>query len=121
MYELGHRTTIDHGTSRMGRWLRPRRFRIALWIAVIEAVVAFFAHDVSKWTIVLLAAVFVPIYLYWGRERQDTIRQISWIAAASQSFAVLAVIAAFIALTLVLIVAAIFAVVALVMIFSDRR
>jgi hypothetical protein len=120
--ELGQTSTIEHDASRVGRWLRARRFRIALWIAVIEALIAWFTNDLSKWSIVLLAVIFVPIYLYWGRElRSDTIRQILWIAAASQALAVLAVIAAFIALAFVLVVAAIFAAVALVMIFADRR
>jgi hypothetical protein len=120
--ELGHTSTIEHDASRVGRWLRARRFRIALWIAVIEAVIAWFTSDFSKWTIILLAAIFVPIYMYWGRERRsDTLRQILWIAAASQALAILAVIAAFIALGLVLIMAAIFAAVALVLIFADHR
>jgi hypothetical protein len=120
--ELGQTSTIEHDASRVGRWLHARRFRIALWIAVIEAVIAWFAHDFSKWTIILLAAIFVPVYMYWGRERRsDTLRQILWIAAASQALAILAVIAAFIALGFVLIFAAIFAAIALVLIFADRR
>jgi hypothetical protein len=120
--ELGQPSTIEHDTSRAGRWLHARRFRIALWIAVIEAVIAWFTSDFSKWTIILLAIIFVPIYMYWGRDlRADTLRQILWIAAASQAFAILAVIAAFIALGFVLVFAAIFAVVALVLIFADRR
>jgi H+/gluconate symporter-like permease len=122
VYEIGQSSTIDHDTSRVGRWLHARRFRIALWIAVVEAVIAWFAHDFSKWTIILLAAILVPVYLYWGRERKsDTLRQILWIAAASQALAIIAVIAAFIALGFVLVIAAIFAAVALVMIFADRR
>jgi hypothetical protein len=120
--ELGQTSTIEHDASRVGRWLRVRRLRIALWIAVIESLIAWFTHDVSKWTIVLLALILVPVYLFWGRERRsDTIRQITWIAAASQALAVIAVIAAFVALAFVLVVAVIFAAVALVMIFSDRR
>ncbi len=117
-YEL---RAVEHDTSRLGRWLRERRLRIALWIAVIEAVLAAFSHDVSRWTIVALAAIFVPLYLLWGRERRDTLRQVSWIAAASQALAVVAVIAAFVVGIFVLILAGVFAAVALVMIFSDRR
>ena len=29
---------MEHGTSRTERWLRARRVRIALWIAVIEGI-----------------------------------------------------------------------------------
>ena len=116
-YEL---PAIDHRTSRTGRWLRERRLRIALWIAVAEALIAAFTHDVSRWTIIALAAVFVAGYLLWGRNRRGTLRQVSWIAAASQALAVIAVLVVFIAGLFVLVLAGIFAVVALVMIFSDR-
>ena len=121
VYELGQGAAIDQDASRTGRWLRERRFRVALWIAVIEAVVAAFTHDVSRWTIILLAAVFVPLYLFWGRERRDTIRQVSWIAAASQALAVAAVFVAFVVGIFVLVLAGVFAVIALFLILSDRR
>jgi hypothetical protein len=112
---------IDHDSSRVGRWLRQRRLRVALWIAVIEAVLAAFTHDISRLTIVVLAAVFVPIYFIWGRQQGDTIRQITWIAAASQALAVVAALLAYLVGLLVLVIAGIFAVVALFLIFSDRR
>ena len=121
MIELGQPSTIEHDTSRVGRWLRTRRVRIALWIAVIETIVAAFTHDVSRFTIIVLAAIFVPLYLYLGRERGDAVRQVSWIAAASQALAVLAVMAAYLIGFFVLFLAAIFAVIALVLIFADRR
>ena len=110
---------VEHGTSRSAGWLRERRVRIALWIAVIEAVLAAFT-DFSRWSIILLAAVFVTLYFVFGRDRQGTIRQLSWIAAASQALALVAVFAAFVIGTFVLILAGLFALVALVMIFRDR-
>ena len=112
---------IEHDSSRAGRWLRQRRLRIVLWIAVIEAILAAFTHDVSRVTIVVLAAVFVPIYFIWGRDQGDTIRQLSWITAASQALAVVAALLAYLVGLLVLVVAGIFAAVALFLIFSDRR
>jgi hypothetical protein len=112
---------IEHDSSRAGRWLRQRRLRVALWIAVIEAVLAAFSHDLSRLTIIALAAIFVPVYLIWGRDQGDTIRQVSWIAAASQALAVVAVLLAYIVGLLVLVIAGIFAAVALFLIFSDRR
>jgi len=118
MYELG---AVEHGTGRSGRWLRAHRVRIVLWIVVIETLLAAFTHDVSRWTIVALAAIFVPVYIMWARERRsDTVRQVFWIAAASQALAVVAVVLAFVVGLFVLVLAGIFAVVALVMIFSDR-
>jgi hypothetical protein len=112
---------IDHDSSRTGRWLRQRRLRFALWIAVIEAVLAAFTHDISRLTIVVLAAVFVPIYFIWGRDQGDTIRQITWIAAGSQALAVVAALLAYVVGLLVLVIAGIFAAVALFLIYTDRR
>jgi hypothetical protein len=112
---------IEHDTSRAGRWLRQRRLRAALWIAVIEAILAAFTHDFSRFTIIVLAALFVPIYLIWGRDQGDTIRQLTWIAAASQALAVVAAVLAIFVGLLVLLIAGIFAAVALFLIFSDRR
>jgi hypothetical protein len=118
-YEL---RAVDHDTSSLGRWLRVHRLRFALWIAVLEAVLAAFTHDVSRWTIVALAAIFVPIYLLWGRHRHnDVLLQVSWIAAASQALAVVAAVFASAIGAFVLILAAVFAAVALLLIFADRR
>jgi hypothetical protein len=112
---------LEHDSSGPGRWLRRRRLKLALGIAGVEAVLAAFTHDVSRLTIVLLALVFIPIYFIWGQKQGDTVRQVTWIAAASQSLAVVAAIIAYLVGLLVLVVAAVFAVVALVLILSDRR
>ena len=118
----GDTSTIDHGTSRPGRWLRVRRTRIALWIAVIEAVLVAIFHSTSRWTVIGLAIVAVAVYVAAGREsRSDTFRQISWIFAVSQLLAVVAAILAFIVFWTAIIAVAIFAVVALFFVFSDRR
>jgi hypothetical protein len=112
---------LEHESSRSGRWLRARRLRFALWIAVLEAVIAALSHDVSRWTIIVLALIFVPIYLTWGHRQRDTTRQVSWIAAASQALAVVAVLVAYVAGLFVLVLAGIFAAIALFLILSDRR
>src|SRR5437868_10226282 len=89
--------TIEHGTSRSGRWLRARRTRFALWIAAIEAILVAVFHSTSRWTVIGLAIVAVALYVAAGREsRSDTARQISWIFAASPLLAVVAAILAFI-------------------------
>ena len=112
---------LDHESSKSGRWLRARRFRVALWIAVIEAVLAALLHDVSRWTIIVLAVIFVPLYLLWGHRQRDTVRQITWIAAASQALAVVAAIVASLLGFFALAVAGIFAAIALFLLLSDRR
>ena len=113
--------TIEHRTTRTGRWLRARRIRIALWIAVIEGIIVALAHDVSRWTVIAIAIPLLALYVFWGRNaRSDTLRQLAWIAGASQALAVVVVILAFILSWLALILAGIFALVALLYLFVDR-
>ena len=121
MTELGA-PTIEHGSTRSGRWLRARRVKLVLWIAVVEAVLVALLHDVSRWTVIALAAIAVAVYLFVGRDaKSDTVRQASWIAAASQSLAVIAVLFAFVFFWIALIVALIFAAIALLILFTDRE
>ena len=118
----GSATAIDHGTSRPGRWLRARRNRFALTIALIESIVVVIFHDVSRFTVIGLAVVAFVLYWFAGRaSRSDTFRQASWIFAASQLLAVLAALLAFIVLWTAILAAVVFAVVALFFVFTDRR
>ena len=113
--------TIEHQTSRLGRWLRARRVRLALGIAVIEGIIVAFRGDVSRWTVVAIAIPLLALYVFWGRNaRSHTFRQISWIAGASQALAVVVVILAFILDWLALLLAGIFAVIAVLYLISDR-
>ena len=113
---------IEHGTSRSGRWLRERRLRVALWIAVIEGIVVAVASDISRWTVIALAVAAVALYALALREsRSDTLRQVGWILAASQLLALLVVIFAFVVEWLAILVVVLLAVAALIYLFSDRR
>jgi len=112
---------IEHGSSRLGRWLRPRRIRIALWIAVLEGIVVAISHDYSRWTIITIAIIVLGLYVVVGRRiESDTGRQIFWIAGLSQSLAVIVVIFSFIVIWISLITAGIFAAIALLFLFNDR-
>jgi hypothetical protein len=117
--ELGH--ALEHGTSRSGRWLRARRLRIALWIAVIEGIAVVF-HAISGWLALTIAAIVIAFYLFLGRElKQDTLRQSSWIAAMSQALVALIPVLVFVIGAVALIAVALLAVFALVALFADRR
>jgi len=118
---LEHGGTVEHGSSRTGRWLRARRIKIALWIAVLEGIVVAFAHDVSRWTVIAVAIPLLALYVVWGRNaRSYTVRQLGWIAGASQALAVVVVILAFVLSWLALVLAGIFAAIALLFLLSDR-
>jgi uncharacterized membrane protein HdeD (DUF308 family) len=113
---------VGHDTSRAGRWLRARRTRIALWIGVVEAIVVAVSADVSRWSVIGLAIVAAAVYLAVGRDsRWDTLRQTTWIFAASQLLAVLVAILAFILFWTAIVALVIFAIVALYFLFRDRR
>jgi hypothetical protein len=112
---------IEHRTTRAGRWLRVRRIRAALWIAVIEGILVAVLSNLTKWTIIALAIPLLALYLFWGRTaRSDTARQVTWIAGASQALAVVVTILAFLLSWAALVLAGIFAIVALLFLLSDR-
>ena len=113
-------TAIEHESSQGGRWLREHRVRTALWIAVLEVVLAAITASVSKYTIIALGLITIPVYLIWGKDQRGTIRQVSWIAAASQALAVVAVLLSHFIGLFVLVLAGIFAAVALFLIFADK-
>jgi hypothetical protein len=118
---LKPQSVIEHGTTRTGRWLKARRVRLALWIAVIEGVIVALTHDFSRWTVIAIAIPVLALYVFWGRHAgSDTARQVTWIAASSQALAVVVVIMAFILNWLALILAAIFAAIALLFLLGDR-
>jgi uncharacterized membrane protein len=120
--EIASGRVVDHGSSRLSRWLRARRIRFALWIAVLEAVLVAIFHDVTKWTVIALAIVACAVYFGVARNsRSDSLRQLGWIFAASQVLAVIAAIVSFIVIWGVIIAIIAFAVVALVVLMTDRR
>ena len=113
---------IEAGTTRTGRWLRERRIRLTLWVAVIEGVLVAVTADLTKWTVLVIAAILLAFYVVAGRNlRWDVGRQLSWIAAASQALAILVVVLAFVLGFVEIVAVVIFAIIALVYLFSDYR
>ena len=113
---------IEAGTTRTGRWLRERRIRLALWVAVVEGLLVAITPDLTKWTVLVIAAILLAFYIVAGRNlRWDVGRQLSWIAAASQALAILVVILAFVLGLVAIVAVVIFAIIALVYLFSDYR
>jgi hypothetical protein len=112
---------IDHGSSRPGRWLREKRLRITLMIAVFEALLYLF-HVLHWWEAVVLAVVAVAFWWYAGRSsRSDVVRNISWILAASQLLVLCVPLALGLVKAVAIAVVALFAIVALVFLFTERH
>ncbi len=113
---------IEAGSTRIGRWLRERRLRLALWVAVVEGLLVALTPDLTKWTVLIIGAILLAFYMIAGRNmRWDVARQLSWIAAASQALAILVVILAFVLKLVAIVAVVIFALVALAYLFSDSR
>jgi hypothetical protein len=113
---------IEGGSTRIGRWLRERRLRLALWVAVIEGLLVALTPDLTKWTVIIIGTIMLAFYIVAGRNmRWDVARQLTWIAAASQALAVLVVILAFVLKLVAIVAVVIFALVALAYLFSDSR
>jgi hypothetical protein len=117
----GSSQAIEHGTSRSGRWLEAHRVRLAAWIAAAEAIVVLFSHDVTKWTVVVLAVVGVVAWLGGRDSSSHVVREVLWIFAASQLLAVIAVILAWIVKWAIILAIVVFAVLGLAYLFTERR
>src|SRR5919205_3564685 len=119
---LHEHRVIDAHSTRASRWLRERRLRLALWIAVLEGIVVAIRGDISRWTVIVIAALVLAVYMSLrDRIRWDAGRQVLWIVAASQVMALLVVILAFVVGIVALVLVALFAIIALAYLFSDLR
>jgi hypothetical protein len=114
-------TAIDHRSTRAGRWLRARRLRIALWIAVVEGVLVVF-DVIPGWTALIIGGAILGFYLLVGRNlRSDAARHASWVAAMSQVLVALVPVLLFFISALAVVVLAVLAIVALIALVADRR
>jgi hypothetical protein len=112
---------IDHGATRSGGWLRQRRLRFTLWIAALEGLLYLF-HVLNWWAAVALAIIAVGFWWYAGRSsRSDTIRQASWIFAASQLLVLCVPLALALVKAVAIAVIAVIAIVALFYLFKERN
>jgi len=104
-----------------GGWLKERRIRLSLWIAAAEGIVVVLSHDVTKWTVIVLAALAVLAYSTGRNTTSSLLRQILWIFVASQLLAVVLVLLAWIVKWAVILGLIVFAVLGIVYLLFDRR
>jgi hypothetical protein len=113
---------IEAGSTRGGRWLRQRRLRIALWVAVVEGIIVAATPDLSRWTVLVIGVVVLGFYVLAGRNMSwDVGRHLSWIASASQAMAILVVLFFFIFEWIAIAAIACLAIFALLYLFSDHK
>jgi membrane-associated HD superfamily phosphohydrolase len=104
-----------------GGWLRARRHRLALWIAAAEGVVVAVSHDLTKWTVVALAALAGVAWVLGRNSRSNGLRQGLWILVVSQLIAVVLVLFAVFFKWLLILGLVACAVVGLAILWFDRR
>lgn len=112
---------IEHRSSPAGRWLRERRVKIALWIAVAEGILVLF-DVIAGWLALVVGAAIVGFWFLAGRKvPSDTIRQASWTAALSQVLVALVPVLAFVVTALAVVALVVIALFALLALLADRR
>jgi hypothetical protein len=117
---VGNGPALEHGSSRLGRWLRARKVRVAFWIAVAEGLLIV-VHAIPSWFAISIAIVVIVGWFAFGhRLRSDTARQAGWILAVSQALVALVPIFVAIVGTVAWIIVGILAVTALILLFSSR-
>jgi hypothetical protein len=104
-----------------GGWLRARRHRLALWIAAGEGVIVAVSADLTKWTVVALAAVSALAWWFGRNSRSHGMRQGLWIFVVSQLIAVVLVLFAVFFKWLLILGLIACAVIALAFLWFDRR
>jgi hypothetical protein len=106
-------------------WLHRHRFRIVLWIAVVEGLVVWVTHGLHIATILVLGVIaFACLMLYrytTERTQSSFLRQLVWLLAASQLGATILVAAGYILIGALIVLLVIFALVALGLLLLDHR
>jgi hypothetical protein len=112
---------IEAHESSRGTWLRARRTRLALVIGLVESLVILVSDD--GWFVVLaLAALAVALYFFVGRaSRHHSVRELTWIAAASQLIAMLVPVLWVLVKGVAIAVLVVMALILLVLLLVDRN
>ena len=113
------------GSGKQAGWFRRHRYRIVLWVAVVEGLVAWATHGLHIGTIIVMGVIaFACLMLYrftTGRTTSSFLHQLMWLLAASQLGATILVAAGYILIGALIILVVIFALVALGLLLLDRR
>lgn len=111
--------------GRLTSALHRHRYRIVLWVAVIEGLVAWLTHGLHIWTILVLGLIAIASLMLYGQARERTssplLHQVTWLLAASQLGATVAVAAGYIVWSALVVIVVIFALIALGLLLLERR
>ena len=117
---MAHTHAIEHSGTSASRWLRERRLKIALGLALVEGILVI-ADVIPNWLAIVVGAAILGYWFVAGRHhRWQLARQVSWTAAMSQVFVALVPLLAFVLTALAVVALVIIAIVALVALLADR-
>ena len=109
----------------MTRGLHRHRYRIVLWVAVVEGLLVWATHGLHIRTIVVLGVIAAASLVVYGlardRTRSPFLHQVTWLLAASQLGATIAVAAGYVVWGALVVVIVIFALIALGLLVLERR
>jgi hypothetical protein len=111
---------IEHGSSRAAGFLHANRFRLALVIIIVEALLVAFGA-LALWLAVTIAAAVLVLYLFGRKELSGSARELAWIVAASQAVGVIVFALALVAIVVVVIALVVLAVAVLGALLFERR
>jgi hypothetical protein len=98
--------------ARQEGWFHRHRFRIVLWVAVVEGIII----------LGVIAIACLMLYRYTTeRTKSAFLHQLTWLLAASQLGATILVAAGYILIGALIVLLVIFALVALGLLLLDRR
>jgi hypothetical protein len=118
---VAHTHAIDHRSTAAGRWLRERRLKVALGIALVEGILVI-ADVIPNWVAIVVGVAIAGYWFFAGRHHSwQLARQVSWTAAMSQVFMALVPLLAFVLTALAVVALAVIAIIALVALLADRR
>lgn len=108
-----------------GGWFHRHRYRIVLWVAVVEGLIAWATHGLHIGTIIVLGVIAVAclmLYRYTTeRTKSSLLHDATWFLAASQLGATILVAAGYVLIGALIILLVIFALIALGLLLLDRR
>ena len=122
---LGNGSHAIEGTEEHEGWFHRHRFRIVLWVAVVEGLLVWVTHGLHITTIIVLGVIaFACLMLHRftiERTKSSFLYQLTWLLAASQLGATILVAAGYILIGALIVLLVIFALVALGLLLLDRR
>ncbi len=106
-------------------WYHRHRFRIVIWIAVLEGIFIWLSHGLHITTIFVVGVIALAFFMLYRFTRERTqsslLNEVTWFLAASQLGATILVLAGKVLIGAFYILLVIFALVALGLLLLDRK